>query len=78
MPQIEQLIKSCKHLLVDLDLDRPGSHAVILPRLSEQIGKPVHKNSLGNALTGFRTGPSSVELLEALHDILENWPSKAA
>jgi hypothetical protein len=75
---IDDLRKTCKHLMVDLELDRRGSYAVIAPRLSGKMGKDVNVGSLIMALSGFRQGPAYLELLLALHDLLKNWPQKAA
>jgi hypothetical protein len=75
---IDELRKNCKHLMVDLDLDRRGSYAVIAPRLSVRMGKDINIGSLIMALSGFREGPASIELLAALHDLLKSWPREAA
>jgi hypothetical protein len=78
-PQNENNIRlACRHLMVDLDLVRKGSYAVILPRLSEKMGKPININTLIMSLNGYRTGPAYQELLTVLHDLLKNWPKKAA
>lgn len=79
LPQnIDELRKTCKHLMVDLGLDRRGSYAVIAPRLSGKMGRDVNVGSLIMALSGFRRGPAYHELLLALHDLLEEWPQRAA
>ena len=75
---IDNIRLACRHLLVDLDLDRRGSYGVILPRLSEKMGKSVSKSILIMALTGYRSGPAYQNLLVALNDLLKNWPQKAA
>ncbi len=64
--------------MVDLDLDRKGSYEIILPRLSEKMGKKINITSFIMALTGFREGPAYREILTALHELLENWPQQAA
>jgi len=68
------LRKEVKKKMIDLDLDRSGSYEIILPRLSVLMGRAVHKHSLSMALTGFRNGPSSREILEGLRALLESWP----
>jgi len=75
---INDLRKACKHLMVDLGLDRNGSLAVILPHLSQKMGKPININTLVMALSGYRETPAYQELLAALHDLLNNWPQQAA
>lgn len=78
-PQNENNLRlACRHLMVDLDLVRKGSYAVILPHLSEKMGKPININTLIMALNGFRAGPAYQNLLISLHDLLKNWPQKAA
>ena len=76
--EINDLRKEIKKRMIDLDLDRSGSYEVIIPRLSEMLGRPVHKNSLSMALTGFRDGRTSREILNALKDLLDIWPSMVA
>jgi hypothetical protein len=76
---INILRKACKHLMIDLDLERNSeSYSQILPRLSEKMGQSINVGSLIMALTGFREGPAYQNLLSNLHDLLKNWPQKAA
>ena len=69
---LNKLRKNCWHLRVDLDLVKPGSLEIILPKLSEKMGRPVLKNSLIMALSGYRNGAASSEILTALRDLLED------
>ena len=54
------LRKNCKKLLIDKGLDQPGRLSV----LAEAIG--ANKNSISMALSGFRDGPVSIELLNRI------------
>lgn len=74
----QSLRKACKHLMVDLGLDCRGAYFVILPRLSEAMGETIYLNRLSMALTGYRQSQVSQSLLIVLHDLLKNWPQKAA
>jgi hypothetical protein len=74
----DELRKSCKHLLVDLGLDKPGTMEILKDRLSEKMSCPVNKRSLNMALTGYRTTSFYQEMLMQLHDLLLNWPPEAA
>jgi len=74
----DDLRKACRHLMVDPEVQLRGSYAVILPRLKEKMKKPVHRSSLIMALTGYRHGEPSREILAALYELLSEWPSKAA
>ena len=62
--ETEKLRKECKKLMIDLDLDVPGSREIIA------AGINVNCNSLGMALTGYRDGPSSIKILNSLHEYL--------
>lgn len=71
----DDLRKACKHLMVDLDLERnAASYSLILPRLSDKMGKPVAVGTLAHALSGDRQGPAYRNLLTHLHELLKNWP----
>lgn len=49
--------KEVKHLMIDLDLDRPGSYDALLPRLRKKLSdRSINKNKLSIALTGFKGG----------------------
>jgi len=54
--ETSNLRKKIKHLMVDLDLGH-GSQKILAETLA------VNENSLNMALTGYRTGPASVQLL---------------
>lgn len=73
--ELNALRKEVKKKLIDCDLDGRGVLKVIVPRLSERMGRPVHQNSVSMALTGFRDGRTSREILNALKDLLDIWPS---
>jgi len=70
---LDPLRKAVKHLMVDLSLDREGSYDLILPFLSERIGRPISKSTLCMALSSYRKGQSTQQLLEALQDLLMVW-----
>jgi hypothetical protein len=77
--EIDTLRKEVKHLMIDLNLERNvASYSLILPHLSEKMGKPINVGSLIMALSGFREGPAYQNLLVNLHDLLKNWPQRAA
>ena len=59
-----------KKLLIDRDLDGVGKRVKLLAILREKLGRPVNKNSLCMAMTGYRTGASSAEILRNLKEIL--------
>lgn len=73
----DALRKDCKHLMVDLGLDRRGSYSVIGQRLHES-GVCVNHNVLVMTMTGYRNGRVAQDLLLALHELLKEWPQKAA
>ena len=66
-----ELHKDCKKLMIDLDLDRPGSVEVLAREISTEEN-PVNRNSLNMALTGYRQGPRYQEILKRLHSYLNN------
>ena len=62
LTEADSVRKECKKLLVDLDLDKPG----IVPALARELssnGDIVNPKSLNMALTGYRNGKRSLELL---------------
>lgn len=66
MENLSTLRKECKKLMIELELDRPGS----LPFLADQISIPkdqVNSNSLTMAITGYRNGARSSDLLRRLY-----------
>lgn len=68
-----ELRKSVKKLLVDADLDKRGC----LPEIADKLN--VNYNSLNMALSGYRDGPGSIELLEKLQSYLTGllYPEKS-
>jgi len=66
--EYNELRKTVKKLLVEHELDR-ASHA-LLPKISAKLGRPVHNSTYHMALTGYRSGPASQEILVAVRDIL--------
>jgi hypothetical protein len=64
----QDLRKTVKHLLVDYDLDRRAD--ILLPAVSEKLGRKVNKSSYHNAMSGYRTGPASQEILAAIRDVI--------
>jgi len=66
------LRKAIKHLLVDLELDRPGSYDYLLPRLKKRLpGRYLNKNIMRLAMTGFRDGTYQAVLI-AMKALLED------
>lgn len=72
--KIEILRKAVKKLIIDAELDKPGC----LPKIAEKMD--VNYNSLNMALSGYRTGPKSVEYLKKLQSYLVDllYPEKSA
>ena len=68
----EETRRDCYKLLIDrgFKLKLNGSLTEVTERLSARMGKTVHQSSLSNALTGYRTGPSSYDLLSHLKQML--------
>jgi hypothetical protein len=66
-----------KKLMIDRGIEN-GHRIELLAKVSEKLGKPVHRNTLYNALSGYRAGAKAQEVLNALHDILIEMPDKQA
>ena len=60
----ETLRKDVKKLIIDAGLDKRG----IIPVLAGKMG--VHRSTLHNALSGYRTSKAHVELLKRLYKYL--------
>ena len=73
--RVDNLRKEIKHMMIDLGLDRVGSYAVIIARLSERTGRPIHFNSFVMAMTGYRPYR---QLLEDTKALLLDWPKDDA
>ena len=58
----ERLRKQVKKLLIDNDLEWSGSY------IAKEIG--ANRNSMAMALSGYRTGPGSVNILKRLENYL--------
>lgn len=56
--------------IVKADLGRHDLKRIVLPKISEKLGRPVHHNSMYNALAGYRDGHSSREILTAMDEIM--------
>jgi hypothetical protein len=65
--------KEIKHLLIDLDLDRPGSYDKLLPYLNERSQTPVNKTRVYLAMTGFKSGATYGWLLLIMKALLMEW-----
>ena len=65
MTDLDVLRKECKKLLIDLDLDKPGVVSFLARELSTPDDK-INSNSLNMALTGYRNGIRSEQLLGSL------------
>ena len=68
------LRKNIKKTLIDLDLDRAGSYAVLLPMVEKEMGRPIGIKSFGMAMSGYRTTVAYQEILEALGRVLSAMP----
>lgn len=71
MENIEILIKNCKKMMVDLDLDGMGSRPILAIKISTPDDK-VNSNSLTMALTGYRNGPRYGQIIDRLNAYLKN------
>jgi len=58
--KVDRLRRTCKKLMVDVDLDKLGAQKI----LAERLG--VNSNSLNMALTGYRKGLAEYRLLQRL------------
>ena len=65
----DSMRKECKKLLIDLGLDRPGAVPVLAREISTD-SDTVNSKSLSMALTGYRNGERSRELLMLLRATL--------
>lgn len=72
MADFTTLKSDCLKLLIDqgFKLRIYGQLPELTKALSKFTGKTIHRNSLPNALTGYRTGQSSYELLRSLKSML--------
>lgn len=68
----EDLRKTCKKLLVDLDMDsrKQGSMSVLADSLSRRMGKPISRSTLSMALSGFRETAGYKAILKELREML--------
>jgi len=58
--KVDRLRRTCKKLMVDVDLDKLGAQKI----LAERLG--MNRNSLCMALTGYRKGLAEYQLLQRL------------
>ena len=75
----EALRKSCRHLMVDLDLDnrKRGAYSLLAKALSKRIARNINVNVLAMALSGYRNTKYNRALLLELHDMLSEMLSGA-
>ena len=66
MPNLESFRRKCKKLMIDLGIDKPG----IVQGLAKKL--KVNPNSLTMALTGYRNGKRSEEILRSLYKHLKS------
>jgi len=71
---IDSLRKAVKHRLVDLGLDRPGSYDLLVPHIRLRVSR----NIISMAMTGYRSGPAALALLEEMDRVLAAWPPAAS
>ena len=69
--ETETVIKNCKKMMVDLDLDGLGFRPILAKEISMPDDK-VNANSLTMALTGYRNGPRYGQIIERLNVYLKN------
>lgn len=78
--EINILRLEVKSMIAGQDLDMPGGRDKLQSLLAEKLGRPINRNSVVMALSGYRRTLAYVELLIALKELLnrENiHPSKA-
>ncbi|MBN1545730.1 MAG: hypothetical protein JW902_03630 [Syntrophaceae bacterium] len=68
----EDLRKTCKKLLVDLDMDsrKSGSMPILADNLSRRMGKRISRSTLSMALSGFRETAGYQAVLKELKEML--------
>jgi len=73
----EILRKSCRHLMVDLDLDnrKRGAMPILARGLSQRMGRNISVSTLAMALSGNRETESYRMLLRSLQTMLLEWSS---
>ena len=76
--EIDTLRKEVKYRMIDHGLDREGSYDLIAPHLGRHMNRPVSKQQICTALTGYRNGLPQARLLESLMELLQTWPPEAA
>ena len=67
----KQLRKGCKHLLIDLELDQRGSLSTLVTDLSHRMSRPISRQTIGMALTGYRETEAYYQILRELKTMLE-------
>lgn len=65
----DDLRKTVKRLLIDLDMDRLGNRTMLAGKISTEDDQ-VNVNSLAMAMTGYRDGPRYRAILIKLYIIL--------
>jgi len=70
----DELRKNIKKILIDLDLDRAGSYAVLLPHVEKELGRTIGIKTFSMAMSGYRSTAAYQEILEALQRVLAVWP----
>jgi hypothetical protein len=61
-----------------LMIDREIGYEALLPALAEKLDRPVSRQVLSMAVSGYRTGRAYQEIVEATHEILCAWPESEA
>ncbi len=59
-----------KKLIAGLDMDRRGGRPILMAALSKKLDRKVNGKSLTMALTGYRQGAASAQILHSLKEIL--------
>ena len=70
-----ELIKTIKHLMVDKGIES-GHRIELRDKVAEKLGRSVHKNTIYNALQGYRSGEAAIEILTAMQQALIDMPDK--
>jgi hypothetical protein len=75
----EALRKSCRHLMVDLDLDnrKRGAYSRMAEALSKRLGRTINLNVFAMALSGYRDTEYNRRLLVELQTMLLEWLAEA-
>jgi len=68
---IAALRKTCKKLIIDLDIPTHGAVTMLYQAISKKRGTTISRQRVSMALTGYRNGDASRIILEDIFSILQ-------